>query len=182
MLSLLLASLWFSSQTHGESLVIHEWGTFTALQDENGDAIGGINTEDEPVPKFVHRLGPLIGLSELPSGFFQGAPACHPHVTMRLETPIIYFYPRPEAKKPTVLNVQVRFRRGWVTEYYPDGKVTAPCIRRGPGSFGPLNEKVVGRLEWKKLQVGTGLQIPVTDEKVWTAPRAVRALLLLPPH
>jgi hypothetical protein len=30
-------------------LVVHEWVTFTSLQDEQGNAIGGINTDDEPV-------------------------------------------------------------------------------------------------------------------------------------
>ena len=35
---------------------IHEWGTFTALQDESGQALSGINTDDEPVPKFVHGI------------------------------------------------------------------------------------------------------------------------------
>src|SRR5688500_17461216 len=33
----------------------HEWGTFTVLQDEEGQPLGGINTDDEPVPDFVHN-------------------------------------------------------------------------------------------------------------------------------
>jgi len=37
-----------------EKLVVHEWGTFTSLQDENGKALGGINVDDEPVPDFVY--------------------------------------------------------------------------------------------------------------------------------
>src|SRR6266576_171471 len=41
-------------------LIVHEWGTFTSLQDENGRAIGGINSDDEPVPKFVHDLNRLL--------------------------------------------------------------------------------------------------------------------------
>src|SRR5438552_315009 len=39
-----------------EPLVVHEWGTFTALQDEQGTALGRINTDDEPVPSFVHVM------------------------------------------------------------------------------------------------------------------------------
>src|SRR6185436_17671805 len=74
---------------------IHEWGTFTSLQDESGDAIGGINTDDEPVSSFVHRLSGhfFLSPSEAPPHFFQGVPSCHPDVTMRLETPVIYFHP-----------------------------------------------------------------------------------------
>src|SRR5688572_8541654 len=44
-----------------ETLVVHEWGTFTSLQDEEGNAIGGINTDDEGLPSFVHSLrGDLV--------------------------------------------------------------------------------------------------------------------------
>ena len=37
-------------------LVIHEWGTFTSLQDEDGYALGGMNGDDEALPPFVHDL------------------------------------------------------------------------------------------------------------------------------
>jgi hypothetical protein len=43
-------------------LKVHEWGTFTSLQDERGTAIGGINTDDEPVPLFVLK-GTLVDRS-----------------------------------------------------------------------------------------------------------------------
>src|SRR5207302_8737270 len=68
-------------------LVVHEWGTFTSLQDETGRAIGGINSDDEPVPRFVHDLNRLLILKpeEMPPVCFQGAPRCHPCVTLRLE-------------------------------------------------------------------------------------------------
>src|SRR2546430_9166023 len=100
----LLASLvGFSAQAAPADLVVHEWGTFTSLQDETGAAIAGINTDDEPVPHFVHRMAQLLLLSptEVPPPFFQGAPSCHPDVTMRLETPVIYFH--PSAKETTAL-------------------------------------------------------------------------------
>jgi len=40
-----------------EKWTIHEWGTFTSLQNESGDTLSGVNTDDEPVPDFVHRIG-----------------------------------------------------------------------------------------------------------------------------
>src|ERR1039458_980515 len=40
-----------------QPLVVHEWGTFTSLQDEAGRTLGGINTDDEPVPAFCHDVG-----------------------------------------------------------------------------------------------------------------------------
>src|SRR5690242_6701039 len=39
-----------------QKLIVHEWGTFTSLQDEAGRTIGGINSEDEALPRFVHEL------------------------------------------------------------------------------------------------------------------------------
>src|SRR6476646_10155233 len=78
-----------------KGLVVHEWGTFTSYQDEQGRAIGGINADDEPVPVFVHRLRWELILGT-PS---QGIPRCHPDVTMRLETPVAYFHrPRGDTR------------------------------------------------------------------------------------
>src|SRR3954454_17924109 len=90
-----LIGLCLVASANAEPLVVHEWGTFTSLQDESGNAIGGMNTDDEPVPSFVHNIANrlLIPSTEAPPSFFQGAPSCHPDVTMRLQTPVIYFYP-----------------------------------------------------------------------------------------
>src|SRR5271154_4391926 len=81
-------------ETKQAPLVVHEWGTFTSLQDEQGNAIGGINTDDEPVPFFVHRISyPLLfPPTEAPMRLVKAAPECHPDVTMRLETPVLYFH------------------------------------------------------------------------------------------
>ena len=45
-----------SASPSSDALVVHEWGTFTVLQDESGKPVGGINTDDEPLPNFVHNL------------------------------------------------------------------------------------------------------------------------------
>src|SRR6185503_19990147 len=53
-----------SGTSPGDALVVHEWGTYTVLQDENGKFVGGINTDDEPLTAFVHQLnGELNGPS-----------------------------------------------------------------------------------------------------------------------
>ena len=99
--------------------VVHEWGTFTSLQDEAGEAIGGINTDDEPVPSFVHELASFLLLrpTEVPNNFFQGAPSCHPDVTMRLETPVIYFHPPAGQTNIQRVDVQVKFRGGFISDH-----------------------------------------------------------------
>src|SRR6185503_15301363 len=110
---------------------IHEWGTFTALQDERGKPLGWINTEDEPVPPFCHRLSKnlLVPVDDLSPGFFKDAPRCHPDVILRLETPVVYFHPPKSATLPAKVDLRVDFRGGWLTEYYPDGKVDAPGLQ-----------------------------------------------------
>src|SRR5437773_3958359 len=45
--------------------LFRSWGTFTALQDEEGRAVAGINVDDEPVPGFVHDVAAgLVGARE----------------------------------------------------------------------------------------------------------------------
>jgi hypothetical protein len=157
---------------------IHEWGTFTALQDEEGRAVGGINTDDEPVPAFVHNIaGPLlIPPTQAPPSFFQGAPRCHPDVTMRLETPVLYVHPRDGV--PQRLRVQVGFQGGWLTQFYPRASYTAPGINPSKAHFGPLSSATIGKLEWNIAGVDAGGSLPETDEHVWLAPRQVRAATL----
>ena len=41
-----------------ERMTVHEWGTFTSVQNEDGEALPGINIDDEPVPSFVSGRRP----------------------------------------------------------------------------------------------------------------------------
>src|SRR5687768_11815949 len=159
---------------------IHEWGTFTSLQDEQGNALGGINTDDEPVPGFVHRLSHWILQlpTESPPMFFQGAPKCHPDVTMRLETPVIYFHPPTAPKQIHEANVSVKFRGGWLTEFYPKADPHVAGLDLGTFNFGPLNSDSVSELTWNNLKIGGDWPITNTTEYVWTSPRAVNAALV----
>jgi hypothetical protein len=141
------------------------------LQNDKGQAIGGINSDDEPVPRFVHRLAYLLQLgSEVPPSFCQGAPHCHPDVTMRLETPVIYFH--PPGGKPLVkpFDISATFKGGWLSEYYPNAETDT-----NNNVFGPLPSTTVGKLLWKDLQLGCCWTGPETSDHVWTAPRNVNA-------
>ena len=160
---------------------IHEWGTFTSLQDESGWAIGGINTDDEPVPSFVHGLGfALLSPTEEPPIFFQLAPSCHPDVTMRLETPVIYFHPPPGQQDIQDANVKVEFRGGWLTQFYPGATPDAPGLTNGAFRYPHLRSTTTGSLEWNDLQIGRGDDWPLTNTTahVWTSPRAVQSALV----
>src|ERR1700677_1211305 len=112
-IALLLVSAAASAQSNWQ---IHEWGTFTSLQDESGEAIGGINTDDEPVPPFVHRVFPVLPANDvIPRQFNKGLPGCHRDVTMRLETPVIYFHPPPGTSDGQGGDVRWIFRARSVT-------------------------------------------------------------------
>ncbi|HKD35881.1 MAG TPA: hypothetical protein VKB78_03745, partial [Pirellulales bacterium] len=160
-----------------DPLIVHEWGTFTSLQDSSGRQIGGINIDDEPLPPFVHNLNPfvLIQPHSLSRYMSKGAPARHPFVTLRLETPVIYFHPPKHSKGPIALDVDVAMHGGWLTEFYPQATPEAPGLKEGRFDFGPITSSTIGRLSWHGLTVGTSESGPETAANVWLAPRNVQA-------
>lgn len=167
-----------------DRLTVHEWGTFTCLQDETGRAIPGVNTDDEPLPGFVHRLADFLIFppSEMPLIYYKGVPMLHPDVTIRLETPVIYFYPPAGQKTPMEVDVNVQFRGGWLSEYYPDALAIAPGMEGNNSSIGKITSKTTGSLQWRGLQVGGDAPGPETDYHVWLAPRQVKAGGVRTPH
>jgi len=174
--TLWLTAMTLRAQPAAATLLVHEWGTFTSLQNESGESIGGINTDDEPVPAFVHRISDdlLIRPTEVPASFIKGAaPACHPDVTLRLETPVLYFHLPAGQDLLRGVQVTARFRGGWLSEFYPKAQVDAPGVTKA--GFGRLRSGTVGTLMWKDLAVGGEAAGPVTGERVWTAPRAVQS-------
>ena len=165
-----------------DALVVHEWGTFTVLQDEQGKPIGGINTDDEPLPDFVHNLNHELNgpASPLPPVHFKGVPRNHPDVYTRLETPVIYFY--PPGGRPMTVDVEVGFPAGWLTQFFPDAVVTADGSDRDGFRFGPLTYKSSGTLSWKNLRIGGTREGPETDVPAWLAPRRVEAASVATPR
>ena len=163
-----------------EKLVVHEWGTFTSLQDENGRQLGGINVDDEPVPSFVYgdkgeflsQLHPQFSIA--PQVVSKGAPQRNPLVTMRLETPVMYFYLPKSQQSPLVLNVNVDFHGGWLTQFYPFANADAPGYSDRSVSE-KLDRNTVTRLTWNSLRVGTHAKGPETTKAVWLTPRNVAA-------
>lgn len=111
-----------------EPLLIHEWGTFTSLQDEAGRTIGGLNSDEEALPDFIHDLSPIgidhhgeisAGLGFLSKGVARGDPT----VTMRLETPVIYAH-LPPGQKSATFDLAVEFRGGFLSQFYPMAQPT----------------------------------------------------------
>jgi hypothetical protein len=91
-------------------LTAHEWGTFTSIAGEKGQAV---------------EWSPLTGSTDLPgfvehfrnAGFKLGLRG-----TVRMETPVLYFY---DSREETV-SVKVSFVKGVITEWYPRASRVEP--------------------------------------------------------
>ena len=184
---LLLTAATGLSRDANDRLVVHEWGTFTVLLDAKGDPIQGVNVNEESLPDFVYRLAsdlapessqlaPALGgerystFQPVPPGGpgrSKGLARAYRLAIMRMETPIIYFYP-PGGREMTV-DVSVKFRRGWLSEWYPE------AANKSPGYPGALGSGDPGSLTWENLRIGAETDIPATDEHVWLAPRRVNS-------
>jgi hypothetical protein len=116
------------------AFVVHEWGTFTSVADERGEAMqwrpqGGASD----LPCFVER--PAVTQKGILSG------------TVRMETPVLYFY----APDRLTVDVRVRFPQGLVTEWFPRAQVTP-----SDGDIFEHNLRQKGLVEWPKVVVTPG--------------------------
>jgi hypothetical protein len=105
-LALLAAAPIFAADTiapgAGNSLVAHEWGTFTSVSDADGAAtVWGVLGGPADLPCFVHRQQNFTK-----RGIF---------TRVRMETPVVYFY----SHRPTTVSLRVKFPMGVMTEWYP---------------------------------------------------------------
>jgi hypothetical protein len=108
--------------TASSDLTVHEWGTFTTVAGENGQAVqwlplGGPSDLPCFVDYFKNRLfklqleyGPVLDYQAARAGL---------RGTVRMETPVLYFY----ASRPTTVDVSVQFWQGLFTEWYPSAVV-----------------------------------------------------------
>lgn len=182
----LLAS---ARSAHAEALLtVHEWGTITTRHAADGVPQGGLNHIDaaEVLPKFVHTFEPsqAAGGTDEP---FTKAPYVpgRPDVTMRLETPVMYFYPQKGANLPRQFDVSVRFRGGILNEFYPNGEVEVALDNERfasktqanalPAQWDghQLDNFVMSTLSWKGVHFADAAAGPQTEQKIWLAPRNV---------
>jgi hypothetical protein len=121
-------------------LTAHEWGTFTSIAGEKGQAVEWSPlTDSTDLPEFVeHFRG---------AGFKLGLRG-----TVRMETPVLYFY---DSREETV-SVNVRFARGVITEWYPQASRVEPTAALHDSS---LNGKQPdGSISWGAVTVAPGLR------------------------
>ena len=113
--ALLLAALSIPGITRAE-FTVHEWGTFTVLQDSQGTPQKWYepSRDQYELPAFVHR--PVINF-----GF--KATTADGTALARMETPVLYFYPDAEVD----ISVTASVNAGKLTEWFPD------ALRPGQG-------------------------------------------------
>jgi hypothetical protein len=179
-----------------QDLVVHEWGTITTVHAADGQPAGGLNKidESEQLPSFVHRFEPestrfdplkkLVKAPRIPG---------RPDITMRLETPVIYFHPPTGGFKKS-FDVAVRLRGGVINEFYPgadasialdDERIadkTAAGVIPKQWDGNVLNNYVVGRLAWEGVTLHDTVVAPLTNDPVWLAPREVQAASVFVPE
>jgi hypothetical protein len=121
-------------------LTAHEWGTFTSIAGERGQAV---------------LWTPLSGATDLP-GFVEHFRDPHFKLglqgTVRMETPVLYFYDSRE----TTVSVKVSFSNGVITEWYPHANRVEPQSER----IGEVlyNKRLDGSIEWDAVTVAPGLR------------------------
>jgi hypothetical protein len=151
------------SSRPGESLVAHEWGTFTSVAGPDGLAMNWLPlTGSTDLPSFVEHLGEV--------GFKGGLRG-----TVRMETPVLYFYSPGE----TDVSVHVSFEKGLITEWYPRASVPALDYRR---DLTLAQKHTEGAITWKSVHVqpGTPADFPSdTSENHYYAARQTAAVPLL---
>jgi hypothetical protein len=119
------------------SYTLHEWGTFTTLSTSEGKLLPGVQREEEPLPEFVQSHEGMMHHKSIyvQKGWMRPLAG----VTVRMETPVIYFY----TKDPFDVKVNVGFKGGSISQWFPSrsGGETPPKVLRDPKTGWPLQEQ-----------------------------------------
>jgi hypothetical protein len=127
-------------------LIAHEWGTFTSIAGETGQAVEWLPLDNpSDLPNFVeHFRG---------TGFKVGLGG-----TIRMETPVLYFY----STHDTTVDVSVSFFHGLITEWYPRATHIEP-----PSSLENVvlfQQQSSGSISWKAVSVQPSASLAFPQE------------------
>ena len=146
-------SAMLGTTTGAPEVVAHEWGTFTTVAGEDGQAINWLplgGPTDLPcfVECYKNRLGKILvnGEQEGPIDYDTARSALAG--TVRMETPVIYFY----SPEPATVSVNVRFPRGLITEWFPTAIVDQPLVQASVLD----SPKVTSGISWPSVRITPG--------------------------
>ena len=126
-----IAALLLSAATASASpFALHEWGTFTTVAGSDGVLLAGLEREEAPLPLFTYSHFGLEngnlprGLQEItrrhgatpPFMMMKGVGRPVAGVTVKMETPVIYFH----SDEAFDVSVKVGFQGGTISQWYPD--------------------------------------------------------------
>ena len=116
------------------NLTVHEWGTFTTIAGDDGRPVEwSAWAGPQDLPCFVEKL--------------KWCAKCTPGATVRMETPVLYFY----GPQPAKLDVSVKFRQGLLTEWYPRAAASPDTIPQSG-----LSRPFTHSLRWSAVDVTPG--------------------------
>ena len=116
-------------------LIAHEWGTFTSIAGDAGQAVEWfpLNSPTD-LPSFVEHFRGTnfkVGLGG----------------TLRMETPVLYFY----STHDTAVSVRVSFFHGLITEWYPHASKIEPSASLNNVAL--FQQKSSGSIAWNAVGI-----------------------------
>jgi len=131
------------------SMTVHEWGTFTSVAGESGQAIQWTPVaQPTDLPCFVSTQNPK-SIKVDARGWLPTVKA-----SVRMETPVLYFY----SSTDETVRVTVGFPQGVMTEWYPSAVV--PQV----GPWFDLSSNT-GRIEWPDVRIRPTATADLPDER-----------------
>lgn len=124
-----------------QALDVHEWGTFTILNSSQGIPVDWYQPYSD-----IHQLPPFTMNFMMMKQNIMNA-------RVRMETPVIYFYPEEEM----TIHARVTFRNGSITERFPANSLT-PYSAGSPG---------IGTINFSSLQnsiISCSVRPPTKDQ------------------
>ena len=145
-----------AAQVVRSDMVVHEWGTFLAMNGSGGVSLDGMYHEEHALPPFVHSRS--RDQLRLPSSLIKG------------ETPVIYFYTPRRAR----VTVHVGFPAGLWTQWYPQASSVGP----GLVQTGSPPQTRNGRISWNVDVIPSTVSMPLpatSSDALWNHAREVDA-------
>jgi len=127
-------------------LTAHEWGTFTSVAGPDGQAV---------------EWSPLTGSTDLPGfveQFQKGGYKLGLRGTVRMETPVLYFY----APAEQTVSVKVSFSKGVITEWYPHASSVEPRAALHDGTL--YQSQPDGSIAWDSVTLSPSLAADFPQE------------------
>lgn len=165
----LLSCLVVVSLQADAGLTVHEWGTFTAVHASDGTLLSGLEREEHRLPNFVRSHA---GFSPADKGWSRPVK----NVTIKMETPVLYFYSDTERK----VRVDVGFRGGSISQWYPertDGELMPDAPRDRTAAAKPVDFAAgfEGSVRWDVTVLAPATAEVINNPRSWETPQWPRA-------